>query len=197
LITRLTPKRVIYNYAPVAGEIDLDSDTVIEIAETAPNIHAVFLSYVVYSLIFTMFALTNRNRCGNVGKLARIATVTANPSFRTSYPRTTQHASFQTLAGFTNILLPSVSVGAEGAISPLSNIAPVRNPKNLEFYYTLFCGHSQFSPCGIIQKFTMKLWKAAQSLDSSASLQEARNLQGLTSLAEAELLKAGVVFNST
>lgn len=177
----------------------MDSETVIEIAKTAPNVHAVMLSYaffVPFSILFTMFALTNRDRCSNVGKLTRIATVTTSSSFRTSYPRTSKHARFQTLAGFTDILLPSVSVGAEGAISPLSNIAPVGHPKTpQDRAYTnpmVILNHSQLPPSGRRQKFTMKLWNATQSLNSATGLQEARNLQGLASAAEAEMLKAGV-----
>ncbi|PNP45147.1 hypothetical protein TGAMA5MH_03198 [Trichoderma gamsii] len=56
---------VIYNFPPVAGGIDLDSDDVVEIARLAPNICGIMLS------------------CGNVGKLARITAVLDNTSFTT------------------------------------------------------------------------------------------------------------------
>lgn len=36
--------RVIYNFPPVAGGIDLDSDDVAEIARLAPNVCGVMLS---------------------------------------------------------------------------------------------------------------------------------------------------------
>lgn len=36
------------------------------------------------------------------------------------------NTSFTTLAGLIDFLLPSVVVGSAGAISPLPNIAPVR-----------------------------------------------------------------------
>lgn len=49
--------------------------------------------------------------CGNVGKTSRITSLLDE--------------SFKTLAGFIDFLLPAISVGATGAISPLPNIAPV------------------------------------------------------------------------
>lgn len=36
--------RVIYNFPPVAGGIDLDSDDVAEIARLAPNVRGIMLS---------------------------------------------------------------------------------------------------------------------------------------------------------
>lgn len=91
--------------------------------------------------------------CGNVGKLARITALVDN-------------SSFKTLAGFIDFLLPSVSAGSAGAISPLPNIAP---------------------------KFSIKLWQATQQLESAADFQEAKNLQSLASLGEAALLKTGIL----
>lgn len=49
--------------------------------------------------------------CGNVGKVSRITSAV--------------DSSFKTIAGFIDFLLPAVSVGSAGAISPLPNIAPV------------------------------------------------------------------------
>lgn len=49
--------------------------------------------------------------CGNVGKVSRIASLLDD--------------SFRTFAGFIDFLLPSVSVGSAGAISPLPNVLPV------------------------------------------------------------------------
>lgn len=49
--------------------------------------------------------------CGNIGKVSRITSLLDE--------------SFKTLAGFIDFLLPAISVGATGAISPLPNIAPV------------------------------------------------------------------------
>ncbi|RFU80201.1 aldolase-type tim barrel [Trichoderma arundinaceum] len=56
---------VIYNFPPVAGGIDLESDDVAEIARLAPNVCGIMLS------------------CGNVGKLARITTLLDSSSFTT------------------------------------------------------------------------------------------------------------------
>ncbi|KAH7326975.1 hypothetical protein BKA65DRAFT_461502 [Rhexocercosporidium sp. MPI-PUGE-AT-0058] len=89
--------------------------------------------------------------CGNIGKVSRITSLV--------------DGSFKTLAGFIDFLLPAISVGAAGAISPLPNIAP---------------------------EFAMELWRATQSLDSAADWAKARQLQEKASIAEAELLKGGV-----
>lgn len=56
---------IIYNYPGVAGGIDLDSDTVVNIADAANNICGIMLS------------------CGNVGKLARISAAVESSAFRT------------------------------------------------------------------------------------------------------------------
>ncbi|SPJ93215.1 uncharacterized protein FTOL_13821 [Fusarium torulosum] len=85
--------RVIYNFALVAGGIDLTSDDIVGIARTAPNICGIMLS------------------CGNVGKVSRVTSLLDE--------------SFKTIAGFIDFLLPSISVGSAGAISPLPNIVPV------------------------------------------------------------------------
>ena len=46
------------------------------------------------------------------------------PEFQKQYPRSTA-TPFRAIDGFIDFLLPSVSVGAAGAISGLPNIAPV------------------------------------------------------------------------
>ncbi|KAM0263888.1 hypothetical protein ACHAQJ_000923 [Trichoderma viride] len=56
---------VIYNFPPVAGGIDLESDDVAEIVKLEPNICGIMLS------------------CGNVGKLARITALLDDTSFTT------------------------------------------------------------------------------------------------------------------
>ncbi|KAL7934688.1 hypothetical protein V8C35DRAFT_279836 [Trichoderma chlorosporum] len=73
--------------------------------------------------------------------------------------------SFTTLAGLIDFLLPSVVVGSSGAISPLPNIAP---------------------------KFSMKLWKLTQQLETNEDIKAAQSSQGVASLAESALLKSGV-----
>ncbi|KAM5529273.1 dihydrodipicolinate synthetase [Fusarium oxysporum f. sp. phaseoli] len=89
--------------------------------------------------------------CGNVGKVSRITSLLDE--------------SFKTIAGFIDFLLPSISVGSAGAISPLPNIVP---------------------------DFAMELWRSTQSLDCAADWATARLLQEKASLAEAELLSGGV-----
>ncbi|KAI7759586.1 hypothetical protein LZL87_013834 [Fusarium oxysporum] len=89
--------------------------------------------------------------CGNVGKVSRITSLLDE--------------SFKTIAGFMDFLLPSISVGSAGAISPLPNIVP---------------------------DFAMELWRSTQSLDSAADWAKTRLLQEKASLAEAELLSGGV-----
>lgn len=101
---------IIYNYPGVAAGIDLDSEDVTAISKAAPNMCGIMLSYVVPVVRFRKYLTTIS--CGNVGKLSRITALVDN-------------SSFTTLAGFIDILLPSVTVGSMGAISPLPNIAPV------------------------------------------------------------------------
>ncbi|KAJ2980420.1 hypothetical protein NQ176_g2650 [Zarea fungicola] len=90
--------------------------------------------------------------CGSVGKVAKIAALVQNPSFTI-------------LAGFIDFLLPSISVGAVGAISPVPNIAP---------------------------NFTMEFWRQSQSLESLADRQRAKHLQGQASFGEEAIFRTGV-----
>ncbi|KIW12550.1 hypothetical protein PV08_09827 [Exophiala spinifera] len=89
--------------------------------------------------------------CGNVGKVSRITSVLDK--------------SFRTFAGFIDFLLPSISVGAAGAISPLPNLAP---------------------------DLAMEFWRDTQVLYESGSWAKAKKLQEVTSLAESDLLSGGV-----
>ncbi|KAI5455622.1 putative dihydrodipicolinate synthase [Mariannaea sp. PMI_226] len=90
--------------------------------------------------------------CGNVGKVSRITSQLGD--------------SFTTLAGFIDFLLPSISVGSSGAISPLPNLAP---------------------------ELAMQLWRSTQTLDSAQGWEKARLLQEKASLAEEVLFSASVV----
>lgn len=98
---------MIYNYPGAAGGIDLDSDTIVEIARENPNICGVKLT------------------CGAVGKLTRITGATATPGFK-AYPRASASApDFITLGGFADFLVPTIAGGrAHGAIMGLSNVYP-------------------------------------------------------------------------
>ncbi|TXT13678.1 hypothetical protein VHUM_01045 [Vanrija humicola] len=100
---------MIYNYPGAAGTIDLDSDTIVEIARENPNICGVKLT------------------CGAVGKLTRITGATATPEFADKYPRAHPDVApeFITLGGFADFLLPTVGAGrAHGAIMGLANVYP-------------------------------------------------------------------------
>ena len=85
----------------------MDSDLVVDIVRAAPNVCGIKLT------------------CANVGKLTRIVAEVASPEFARAYPRRRADIPFSAIDGFIDFLLPSVSVGAGGAISGLPNIAPV------------------------------------------------------------------------
>ncbi|KAI5452466.1 hypothetical protein NCC49_000629 [Naganishia albida] len=98
---------MVYNYPGAAGGIDLDSDTIIQIAQESSNICGVKLT------------------CGAVGKLTRITAATTSADFLKKYPRKVSSAPFLTLGGFADFMLPSVLGGkAHGAIMGLANIYP-------------------------------------------------------------------------
>lgn len=86
----------------------MDSDFIIDIAKSAPNICGVKLT------------------CGAVGKLTRITASVNEPSFRKQYPRKVETAPFLVIDGFIDFLLPSMASGSSGAITGLANFAPVR-----------------------------------------------------------------------
>lgn len=65
------------------------------------------------------------SRCGNVGKLTRIADAIADPTFISKYPRKNPQAPFLVLGGFTDFVVPSAFANAHGAITGLANVAPV------------------------------------------------------------------------
>lgn len=98
---------MIYNYPGAAGGLDIDSDTVIEIARENANICGVKLT------------------CGAVGKLTRITAGTHTEALA-KFPRAAAVApEFVTLGGFADFLLPTVGAGrAHGAIMGLANIYP-------------------------------------------------------------------------
>jgi 4-hydroxy-2-oxoglutarate aldolase len=96
-----------YNFPAVSGGIDIDSDLVVDVIKAAPNVCGIKLT------------------CANVGKLTRIMAQAGEPSFAKSYPRKNPDIPFTAIDGFIDFLLPSVSVGAGGAIGGLPNIAPV------------------------------------------------------------------------
>jgi len=65
------------------------------------------------------------HRCGNVGKLTRIADEISRPTFSINYPRRNTDAPFLVLGGFADFLTTSTFANAHGAITGLANLAPV------------------------------------------------------------------------
>lgn len=76
-------------------------------------------------LVFLSCGIDDPYRCGNVGKLTRIANVVSDASFASAYPRKDPQAPFLVLGGFADFLVPSSYVNAHGAIIGLGNVAPV------------------------------------------------------------------------
>ena len=103
-------------------------------------------------------------RCASVGKITRITAVAHSETFRKKYPRIDPTQKFEVVDGFIDILLPSVSVGAAGAISGLPNVAP---------------------------RICVRLWELCCSSDR-ADFVEAKRLQGLVSLADGVAASVGV-----
>lgn len=97
---------MMYNFPGVTSGIDMDSDLIIDIARSAPNICGVKLT------------------CAAVGKLTRITAVVNDPQFAVQYPRKVLTAPFLVIDGFIDFLLPSMASGSSGAITGLANFAP-------------------------------------------------------------------------
>jgi len=92
---------IIYNYPGAIAGIDLDSDFIIRLAQH-PNI------------IGTKFA------CGNMGKLARVASATR--SLSEVYPA--GRSNYMAFAGIADFITPSLTVGGSGAIVGAANVFP-------------------------------------------------------------------------
>jgi 4-hydroxy-2-oxoglutarate aldolase len=105
---------IVYNFPALSGGIDMTSELIIEMVKEGPNICGMKLT------------------CGDVGKLSRVTATVRNRDFQTKHPRQYHQTAasrdlvpyFSAIDGFIDILLPSVSVGAIGAISGLPNLAP-------------------------------------------------------------------------
>lgn len=92
---------IIYNYPGAVAGIDLESELLLRLAKH-PNI------------VGTKFT------CGNVGKLARVATVTS--SLSEVYP--TGRSRYMAFAGIADFITPSLAVGSSGAIVGAANVFP-------------------------------------------------------------------------
>lgn len=67
------------------------------------------------------------DRCGNVGKLTRIAAAVAEQEFCKEHPRKNPGARFLVFGGYADLITSTAFVQGHGAITGLANIAPVRN----------------------------------------------------------------------
>ena len=161
---------MIYNYPGAVSGIDLDSDSLLELA-AHPNIIGAKLT------------------CANVGKLARVVAGTSSapltpesdlappllhtpkttptPSISDMIPdpdhaATSSPAAFMVLAGSADFFLPALSVGAAGGLVGLANIVP-------------------------------KACVAIQRAHEANDLKRARWLQGIVARADEVVQKMGVV----
>ncbi|PKS09824.1 hypothetical protein jhhlp_004447 [Lomentospora prolificans] len=96
---------IIYNYPGAVSGIDIDSDTLIRLADH-PNI------------VGTKFT------CGNVGKLARVAGATRSVSELFPTHRAEASPHYFSFAGVADFISSSVSVGGSGAIVGAANVFP-------------------------------------------------------------------------
>ncbi|KPI43563.1 putative 4-hydroxy-2-oxoglutarate aldolase, mitochondrial [Cyphellophora attinorum] len=147
---------IVYNFPALAGGIDITSELVVEMVKDGPNICGIKLT------------------CADVAKLSRIDAVMRDADFQQDYPRRFHGTAegreaipyFSAIDGFIDILLPSVSVGAVGAISGLPNIAP---------------------------RVCVKLWNLCEeSKMSSGKREEARRLQDVINAADYVVKPVGV-----
>jgi 4-hydroxy-2-oxoglutarate aldolase len=147
---------IVYNFPALAGGIDITSELVVDMVKEGPNICGIKLT------------------CADVAKLSRIDAVTGDPDFQKQYPRRYHNTAegreaipyFSAIDGFIDILLPSVSVGAVGAISGLPNLAP---------------------------RVCVKLWNLCKESEVSRSKrEEARRLQDIVNAADYVVKPVGV-----
>ena len=101
---------MIYNYPGAARGIDLDSDTITNLARYSKNIVGV------------------KATCGNTGKINRIASaVDPTTPFETG-------SGFMCMAGSADFILPCLVAGGSGVVCGLGNIAPKACVKIVELY---------------------------------------------------------------
>jgi len=105
---------LIYNFPGASAGIDLDSDLIVDLAATCPNLCGVKLT------------------CGNVGKLTRIAAAVADPEFRKEHPRKNTETPFLVLGGYADFITSSAFVQGHGAITGLANVAPYASVRLFE-----------------------------------------------------------------
>ncbi|KAK4891589.1 hypothetical protein LTR27_009758 [Elasticomyces elasticus] len=138
---------ILYNFPSVSAGIDLSSDFILDVVRSAPNVVGAKLT------------------CASIGKITRITAVAHDTAFCSKHPRSTgSDQRFEVIDGFIDILLPSIAVGAAGAISGLPNFAP---------------------------HICVRLWELCQSADDVDG-REARRLQGVVALADSIAASVGI-----
>jgi 4-hydroxy-2-oxoglutarate aldolase len=122
------------------------------------------------------------DRCGNVGKLTRIAATVTDPAFEELHPRKDPQTSFLVLGGYADIITSSAFVRGHGAITGLANIAPV-------CAYLVRSGIYWIShQCALVKLFEIS---EAAAKDPSR-LPEAQQLQGIIARADFTIAKASI-----
>ncbi|KAK5678315.1 hypothetical protein LTS10_009487 [Elasticomyces elasticus] len=138
---------ILYNFPSVSAGIDLSSDFILDVVRSAPNVVGAKLT------------------CASIGKITRITAVAHDKAFCSKHPRSTgSDQRFEVIDGFIDILLPSIEVGAAGAISGLPNFAP---------------------------HICVRLWELCQS-SVDGDRREARRLQGVVALADGIAASVGI-----
>ncbi|KAK6086311.1 dihydrodipicolinate synthetase family protein [Seiridium cupressi] len=137
---------IVYNFPGVSAGIDLDSDLIIDVVRQAPNVIGVKLT------------------CASVGKITRINAVVNTDEFMEKYPRKDPKGMFRIIDGYIDILLPSISSGAAGAISGLPNLVP---------------------------RTSVRLWELSNYPSGTPEYREAQKLQNELALVDGFMQKIG------
>ena len=124
------------------------------------------------------------DRCGNVGKLTRIAAAVADPEFRKKHPRKNPETTFLVLGGYADFITSSTFVQGHGAITGLANVAPVR----IQWAFSASCWQLTGG-----QYASMKLFKLSEAATKDPSiLPEAQRLQAILGRADFTIAKASI-----
>lgn len=123
-------------------------------------------------------------RCGDVGKLTRIAATASDPTFSSNYPRKNKDAPFLVLGGFTDFLLSGAYANGHGAITGLANVAPVSK----QMLYNTVTMISLLQQHAVVTLFQL----SERSKIDPTLLGEAQRLQGIVARADATIAKASI-----
>lgn len=124
------------------------------------------------------------HRCGNVGKLTRIATAVADPEFGKEHPRKNPESRFLVLGGYADFITSSAFVQGHGAITGLANLAPV----GFQWVSSVACWELTGG-----QHASLKLFELSEAATKDLSiLPEAQRLQGILARADFIVAKASI-----